>query len=78
MFLNQYIDNPLLQIVSKATSETIKFFLDFDRWFVDNTLINMGLVAIYAYVSFWAILYIIVFVGKLFKVKSKYINKYRG
>ena len=78
MFLNQYIDNPLLQIVSKATSETIKFFLDFDRWFVDNTLINMGLVAIYAYVSFWAISHIIVFMGKLFKVKSKYINKYRG
>jgi len=55
IFLNSHIDNPLLQAVTKTTFEIIEFFLDFDRWFVENVFLNMALVVIYAFVTFWII-----------------------
>ena len=71
ILLNQYIDNPLLKFVNQSTFDTIKFFLDFDRWFVDNAIINVGLVAIYTFVSFWVIAYIIKLFTDIFKPKYK-------
>ncbi|MDY0138914.1 MAG: hypothetical protein RBR50_04380 [Candidatus Izemoplasmatales bacterium] len=55
IFLNSHTDNPLLQVVTKTTFEIIEFFLDFDRWFVENVFLNMALVVIYAFVTFWII-----------------------
>lgn len=74
MFLNNHIVNPFLQAVNNKVIEIIKFFLDFDRWFVDNTLVNMGLIALYAYVSFWIIGYVIKFISDIFKPRQKYIR----
>ncbi|EDZ62181.1 hypothetical protein SMGD1_0272 [Sulfurimonas gotlandica GD1] len=72
MFLDTRIDNFMLHQVNKMIVETIKFFLDFDRWFVDNTFLNMGLIAIYAFMSFL----ILGFIIDIFKPKRKHKNKY--
>ena len=77
IFLNSQIDNPVLQIVTKTTFEVVEFFLDFDRWFVENTILNMALVVIYAFVTLWVIIKVFEFVKYLYRA-STYSRKSKG
>ncbi|EDZ61158.1 putative membrane protein [Sulfurimonas gotlandica GD1] len=58
VLLNTFVENKLLQTFNIKLKETILFFLDFDRWFVDNAFANGLLIVLYGYVSFWIIAFL--------------------
>jgi len=47
LYMNFLLENPYLAMFSYFFSETVLFFADLDRWFVDNGFINGVLIVLY-------------------------------
>jgi hypothetical protein len=58
VFINTIFENKLLQTFNDNLFSSIAFLLDFNRWFVDNGFINLGLIALYTGAIFYSVAFI--------------------